>query len=114
MTWTPVCSNEDLIANAGVALRLGQRQIALFYLPDEQPSLYAVDHYDPLGDAPVIARGIVGDLQGELVVASPLYKQHYRLRDGLCLEDESVCLATWPVCEQGGRILIACTAPVAA
>lgn len=106
MTWTPVCNNEDLIANAGVALRLGQQQIALFYLPDEQPSLYAVDHYDPLGAAPVIARGIVGDLQGELVVASPLYKQHYRLRDGLCLEDADIRLATWPVREKDGQILI--------
>ena len=114
MTWIPVCHREDLIANAGIALRLGQRQIALFYLPDEQPSLYALDHYDPLGAAPVIARGIVGDLQGELVVASPLYKQHYRLRDGQCLEDAGTRLTHWPVREHQGQILIACPAQAAA
>ena len=35
----------------------------------------------------MLSRGIVGDLGGELVVASPVYKQHYRLRDGQCLEN---------------------------
>lgn len=113
MTWTPVCHSNDLIPNAGVALRVGQRRIALFYLPQEQPSLYAIDHRDPIGNAPVIARGIVGDLQGELVVASPLYKQHYRLSDGHCLEDANLRLAVWPVRQEGPSVLIAVDPQVA-
>ena len=32
----------------------------------------------PLGEAFVLSRGIVGDIQDELCVASPLYKQHFR------------------------------------
>lgn len=107
MNWTPVCSSDDLIPDAGVALRLGQQRIALFYLPQEQPSLYAVDHCDPATNAPVIARGIVGDLQGDLVVASPLHKQHYRLSDGSCLEDEALRLTVWPVRREADRIMIA-------
>jgi len=35
-----------------------------------------------------ISRGIVGDLQEQLVVASPLYKQHFSLKDGTCLEED--------------------------
>jgi len=35
----------------------------------------------------VLSRGIVGDVKGERVVASPLYKQHYSLTTGRCLED---------------------------
>jgi assimilatory nitrate reductase catalytic subunit len=35
----------------------------------------------------VLSRGIVGDLGGELVVASPLYKQHFSLITGRCLEE---------------------------
>jgi nitrite reductase (NADH) large subunit len=35
--------------------------------------------------AHVLSRGIVGELRGERVVASPLYKHHYSLATGRCL-----------------------------
>jgi NAD(P)H-nitrite reductase large subunit len=57
----------------------------------------------------VIARGITGDLGGQLVVASPVYKQHFNLRTGRCLEDESVSLRTWPCGVLDGRIWIEST-----
>ncbi|WP_257275354.1 nitrite reductase (NAD(P)H) small subunit, partial [Endozoicomonas sp. SESOKO4] len=41
--------------------------------------------------------GLVGDLEGRLVVASPIYKQHFDLSTGQCLEDETVALNTYPV-----------------
>ena len=53
-----------------------------------------------------MARGIVGDLQGQLVVASPVYKQHFNLRTGRCLEDESVGLRTWPCGVLDGRVWV--------
>jgi nitrite reductase (NADH) small subunit len=31
------------------------------------------------------------------VIASPLYKQHFSLHDGRCLEDADVAVATYPV-----------------
>jgi nitrite reductase (NADH) small subunit len=31
---------------------------------------------------------MVGDINGEPVVASPLYKQHFSLRSGQCLEQD--------------------------
>ena len=34
------------------------------------------------------ARGIVGDIKGVAVVASPVYKQHFSLKSGHCLEDD--------------------------
>ncbi len=45
-------------------------------------------------------------MNGEPVVASPLYKQHFSLRSGLCLEDDSVQLKTYPVLLDGDRILL--------
>ena len=45
---------------------------------------------DPFSRANVLSRGIVGDLKGELVVASPVYKQHFSLRTGQCVEDPDV------------------------
>ena len=105
--WIDVCAVQDLPHNAGVAARVAGRQIAIFYLPAETPSVYALDNWDPLGEAAVLARGIVGDLGGQLVVASPLYKQHFRLADGQCLEDPAVRVASHPVRLDGERVSVA-------
>lgn len=104
-TWTEVCQLDDLVPELGVAVRLGNTQVALFYWP-ETAEVFALDNTDPFSAANVIARGIVGDLQGKRVVASPLYKQHFCLETGQCLEDESVSLATWPARIQEGQVLI--------
>jgi len=40
------------------------------------------------------------------VVASPIYKQHFRLEDGHCLEDETVQLRTWPLRFDGETVMI--------
>lgn len=105
--WIDVCAVQDLPRNAGVAARVAGRQVAIFYLPAETPAVYALDNWDPLGEAAVLARGIVGDLGGQLVVASPLYKQHFRLLDGQCLEDPAVRVASYPARLDGERVLVA-------
>ncbi|MDH4573957.1 nitrite reductase (NAD(P)H) small subunit family protein [Salinicola acroporae] len=74
--------------------------------PEAVGELYAVDNHDPFSGANVIGRGIVGDLNGELVVASPIYKQHFRLRDGLCLEDPDQRLRCWPVAFEGDDVVL--------
>jgi nitrite reductase (NADH) small subunit len=81
--------------------------VALFYLPGEAgEQLFAVQNHDPLAQANVIGRGIIGHLGGDLVIASPLYKQHYRLEDGTCLEFPEQQLRVWPVRLQGDVVEI--------
>ncbi|CBV43120.1 nitrite reductase small subunit NirD [Halomonas elongata] len=108
--WQSLCTRDDLVAHSGIAARIetrdGPAQVAIFYLPGHSPELYAIDHHDPFSGANVIARGIVGDVVGEPVVASPLYKQHFRLRDGQCIEDEQVKLRTWRVALRDGHVLV--------
>lgn len=112
MTWQKICTKADLVAFSGVAAWLetaaSSAQVAIFYLPGKGvgDELFALDHFDPFSDANVIARGIVGDLKGSAVVASPIYKQHFRLEDGQCLEDESVKLRTWKVIFKGNDVWI--------
>lgn len=110
-TWQLLCTKADLVAFSGVAAWLNTpevpSQVALFYLPGYGNELYALDHYDPFSHAYVIARGIVGDVKGSPVVASPIYKQHFRLEDGQCLEDDSVKLRTWRVGFRGNEVWIA-------
>ena len=64
-------------------------------MPDKN-AVYAIHNYDPIGKANVLSKGVVGDINDELVVASPLYKQHFSLTTGRCLENEDVCVATYP------------------
>ncbi|HWK55578.1 MAG TPA: nitrite reductase small subunit NirD [Hyphomicrobiales bacterium] len=99
-----LCREEDLVADSGVCALCEGRQVALFWLPQQLPALYAIGNHDPLGGANVLARGIVGDVDGEPVVASPLYKQHYSLRDGRCLEDAAVRVPVYPVTLRDGHV----------
>ena len=93
--WRTLCRRRDLVADSGVVAWCEGVQIALFYVADEQ-RVYALDNRDPQSGANVIGRGIVGNLGGEAVIASPLYKQHFRLADGACLEDGGQRLRVWP------------------
>ncbi|MGR9106725.1 MAG: nitrite reductase small subunit NirD [Gammaproteobacteria bacterium] len=103
--WVTVCNTDDLKANAGVCALVAGRQVAVFYLESDH-RVYAIDNYDPIGKANVLSRGVVGDLKGQVVVASPLYKQHFNLETGQCLEKESVKVATYPARIEGTRVQI--------
>ena len=92
-----LCGQEDLVPNSGVCALWQDQQIAIFYLPEDEPSVYAVSNWDPIGKAEVISRGILGDIEGTKVVASPLYKQHFDLTTGRCFEDENHSLEVFQV-----------------
>ncbi|GAA6151772.1 nitrite reductase small subunit NirD [Pseudoteredinibacter isoporae] len=102
--WTHLCKTSDLVKDSGVCALMENTQIALFYLSRPKPQVYAIDNFDPIGKANVMSRGIVGSLNDEPVVASPLYKQHFSLIDGQCLEDEGRQIAVYPARIQGGDV----------
>lgn len=91
--WTVVCSLNDIVPNSGVCALIGGRQVAVFRVSDDR--VYALSNYDPFSKANVLSRGIVGDIKDELVVASPVYKQHFNLASGQCIEDESVKISSF-------------------
>lgn len=95
--WNKVCGREDLVAHSGVVALLDGAQIALFYLPGEQGDgqVFALENRDPRSGANVIGRGLIGNLAGKLVVAAPLYKQHFGLEDGVCVEAPTERLKVW-------------------
>ena len=93
--WTPVCRLDDIVPDTGVCALVGGVQVAVFRLSDDR--VYAMANHDPFSRANVLSRGIVGDLKGELVVASPVYKQHFSLVSGQCLEDPGVRVPVFPV-----------------
>ncbi|MFL6575401.1 MAG: nitrite reductase small subunit NirD [Povalibacter sp.] len=102
-SWKFVCELDDIIPETGVAAWFEGRQIAIFRIGD---SVYALDNFDPNSEANVLARGIVGDMHGELVVASPVYKQHFSLVTGRCLEDPDQSVRVYPVRMTDGRVWV--------
>ncbi len=105
-TWESVCQFDDLIDNVGVCVLVNDKQIAVFRLSGSE-KLYAIDNHDPFSDANVLSRGISGDLKGQPVVASPIYKQHFNLDSGQCLEDESIKIPVYPVRIINGSVQVA-------
>ena len=105
--WKAVCTVDDLVPESGVAVWTEDGPVAVFYLPHRLPALFAISHTDPFTGKNVLARGITGDLKGQPVVASPLYKQHFNLETGQCLENESVSVKTYQVLLNSDQIMLA-------
>jgi NAD(P)H-dependent nitrite reductase small subunit len=106
--WQDVCSIDDLQPDSGVCALVDGQQVALFYMPKES-AVYAINNYDPFGHANVLSRGLIGDINGQPIVASPLYKQHFNLQTGICLEDETVIIPTYAVRMENGSVQISMT-----
>lgn len=105
MSWLDVCSKDDLQPNSGVCALVEEQQVAIFYM-SESNTIYAINNYDPFGKVYVLSRGLIGDLNGEPMVSSPLYKQHFSLKTGQCFEDENVQVPAYGARIENGRVQI--------
>ncbi|AIX75632.1 nitrite reductase small subunit NirD [Mixta calida] len=105
--WQSICKLEAILPATGVCALVGGEQVAIFR-PRADEELYAISNIDPFAQASVLSRGIIAEHQQELWVASPLKKQRFRLRDGLCMEDSSHSVRSWPVRVREGQVEVAC------
>ncbi|MFM0325034.1 nitrite reductase small subunit NirD [Caballeronia glebae] len=105
--WTAVCELDDIVPDTGVCALVKGAQVAVFHLAGEDAAVYAIDNYDPHSQAAVLSRGIVGSLGERVVVASPIYKQHFDLRTGECLETPELSVSAYRVKVAGGKVWIA-------
>lgn len=103
--WTTVCPLNDILPATGVCALLGQQQVAIFR-PRADEQVFAISNIDPFFAASVLSRGLIAEHQGELWVASPLKKQRFRLRDGLCMEDETRSVAHFEARVRDGQVQI--------
>lgn len=103
--WIDVCALDDLTPNTGAGALVGGQAVAIFRVGHEK-RVYVLSNKDPFSQANVMSRGIIGDLQGERVVASPIYKQHFSLATGRCLEDKDQKLAVYPSKIVDGRVWV--------
>jgi len=104
-TWQDVCRIDDLTPERGAAALVDGHPVALFRLDDDE--VLAIDDVDPFWGVAVLSRGLVGCLGGLDTVASPLLKQRFDLRTGVCIDDTAVSVPTWPVRVHLGRVEVA-------
>ena len=102
--FTTVCRADDILPNTGVCARVGAHQVAVFRLGGDR--FFAIDNVDPKSGASVLARGLVGNLGDKVVVASPLYKQHYDLTSGECLEDPALSVRRYELKVEAGEVRV--------
>lgn len=96
--WHPICALDDIVPDTGVCALVNERAVAVFHLvEDDEAMVYAIDNLDPNSGASVLSRGIVGNLGERTVVASPIYKQHFDLATGECLEAPEHSVRSYPV-----------------
>jgi len=103
--WTDVCAADDILPGTGVCALVASRHVAVFRLGAD--NFFAIDNVDPKSGASVLARGLLGSLGDRVVVASPLYKNHFDLRTGECLEAPEQSVRAHGVRVDGGRVCVA-------
>ncbi|HEX2010666.1 MAG TPA: nitrite reductase small subunit NirD [Roseateles sp.] len=108
LNWTAVCTVDDILPNTGVCALLDGRHVAIFRLGSER--FFAIDNVDPKSGASVLSRGLLGNLGDRQVVASPLYKNHFDLATGACLEAPEHSVRAHAVRVDGVRVLVALSA----
>lgn len=100
--WTDVCAFADLESFWGEAALVAGHQVAIVRLPDDR--VFAVGNLDPVADAQVMSRGIVGSRGDRPTIASPLHKEVYDLGSGERLGAHGPGLGSYPVRVVDGRV----------
>lgn len=101
--WVEICELTAIAPNTGVCAKVGDQQVAIFF-SKRTNTLHAISNFDPIGKANVLSRGILGSIEDNIYVASPLYKQHFDLNSGICLEYPEQNVKVFQVRENNGIV----------
>jgi nitrite reductase (NADH) small subunit len=104
--WTAVCDLDEIVPDTGVCALFNGEQLAVFRVGDQGERVFAIGNYDPNAGAAVLSRGLVGSLGGRIVVASPIYKHHFDLETGECLEAPEHSVGSYRVRVENGRVWV--------
>jgi len=102
--WVAVCDVARMIPDRGVAALVDRRAVAIFLLADGE--LCVIDNVDPCSGASVLSRGIVGDVDGAVCVASPMYKDRFDLHTGRCLDRADVRVGVHEAMVRDGMVAV--------
>ena len=105
--WFYACRTEDVPANGGVCVKVGEEQIALFNFT-RRGQWYATQNLCPHKRQMALSRGMIGSAGPgcEPKVACPFHKRTFSLLSGENLEGEDYVIRTYPVRVHDGRVYI--------
>ena len=101
--WADICDINDIPSMSAVCALHQGKQVAIFNLA-EHGGVKSICNFDPIGNANVLSRGIVAEIDGRTAVASPLFKQHYCLDTGECLQDDNIRVNVYEVRVKDERV----------
>jgi nitrite reductase (NADH) large subunit len=104
-SWVPIASEDELPRDAGVAVRYGDAQLAL-YRVGASGCFYATQNRCPHTGDMVLGRGIVGDQSGRPKVACPHHKKTFDLETGCGISDPEYRIAAFPVKVEEGKVFV--------
>lgn len=94
--WIKAAKVTDIPENGGVAVLIENSQIAIFNFSGKN-TWYATENKCPHRGEQCLARGLLGDSEGEAKVACPFHKRTFSLETGKCLNGEEYEIKTYPV-----------------
>jgi nitrite reductase (NADH) large subunit len=103
--WVRLAKVAEVPRDGGIAARFGGREIAIFNFAS-RGEWYASENLCPHKQQMVLARGILGDVQGTPKVACPLHKNTFDLKSGACLSGSLAGIATFPVKIVGDDVMV--------
>lgn len=106
LTKTIIGTLADFPAELGTCVKIDDKQIAVFYLPNTEQQWFAIDNFNPQNQRMVLSRGIVGDQDGVPFVACPLHKYKYSLLDGSCLTDGQYSVQCYEVVLDDDKVFL--------
>ena len=98
MKLVDVCSVEQIVPNRGLAVRAGDKDIALFKVGGEIRAI--------ANSCPHQGASLVGGRQSDHVVACPAHGWRFNLMTGALVVAPKVQLETFPVQVRDGRVLV--------
>jgi nitrite reductase (NADH) large subunit len=104
-SWVKVARVEDFPKDAGMTIKYGAAQIAVFNFAS-QGKWYAVQNQCPHMKDMVLSRGLIGDQGGHPKVACPMHKKTFSLEDGKCLSGDKYQVVTFPVRVDQGDVYL--------
>lgn len=99
-------SPADFAPELGECVQVGEKQIAVFHLPNTEQKWFAIDNLNPQNERTVLSRGIVGSEGETPYVACPLHKYRYSLIDGSCLTDDQYSVGNYQVEVEGEQVFL--------
>ncbi|GAA4028654.1 nitrite reductase small subunit NirD [Actimicrobium antarcticum] len=106
-TWNAICTLDDITPNTGICALINDKHVAVFRIGGDAGQLFAIDNFDPNAQASVLSRGLIGSLGARIVVASPIYKHHFDLASGECLEAPENSVNTYRVRVEDSMVCVA-------